>query len=377
MPPRPHTILYVDDEPSNLATFKYCFGERFEVLVAQSGDEALKILAAQPVAVMMADQRMPGMTGAQLCQAARERFPDVVRMIVTAYADVTAAVEAINSGQVLRYVFKPWREEQMADVLRIGVEAYELGVLLRDLQTRMLQHEQQATINYVLRTVLHELKAPAKAAHMNLHWMADTLRGLAQGAQAAPMQQQAAFTGMLAAAQEALDSIKLIVQRIDGFRRGEPAGRPTGATADLTRAVQAAVSIVGPELRRRAEVDLQLTEVPLVAAEAAQLNQILVNLLSNAVEALPLGQAEHNLVTVRTSVRDGQAFVEIEDTGPGIPAELLPRIFDPFVSTKSDDPARGFGLAVVRDVVHELGGEITARSEVGTGSCFTVTLRLA
>ena len=376
-PARSHAILYVDDEPANLTAFRYCFADRFEVLTAANGDEALALMAAQPVAVLLADQRMPGMTGAELCATARERFPDVVRMIVTAYADIGAAVEAINRGQVLRYIFKPWREEQMAELLRLGLEAYEVGVLLRQTQVRMLQHEQQATITYVLGSVLHELSNPASALEADLHYVEDSLRGLVQPSEPMAPELRTRLASVHAAARDAVVSVKDLRERIHRFRGGEPASPVAMPPADLNRAVQAAVAIVGVDLRRRARLDLQLDPVPPVAAEATQLSRILVNLINNAAEAIEPGQAEHHQVKVRTSVRADRAVLEVEDTGVGIPPELLPRIFEPFVSTKGDDPARGFGLAVTRDLVDRLRGDIAVRSEPGRGTCFIVTLPLA
>jgi signal transduction histidine kinase len=376
-PARPHAVLYVDDEPANLTAFTYCFAERFEILTAQSGAEALQIMEARPVAVLLADQRMPNMTGVELCAAARERFPDVVRMIVTAYADIGAAVAAINSGQVLRYIFKPWREEQMAEVLRLGLEAYEVGVLLRQTQSRMLQHEQQATITYVLGSVLHELSNPATSLEVDLHLIADTLRGLVEPGARVPPELREELVGLHAVARDAVVSIKDLRERIHSFRRGEQDSPVAEPPADLNRAVQAAVAIVGADLRKHATLELQLGAVAPVAAEATQLSRILVNLLNNAVEAIESVGPADNRITVRTAVRAGHACLEVEDTGAGIPAELLPRIFEPFVSTKSNDPARGFGLAVTRDLVQRLRGDIEVRSEPGRGTCFTVTLPLA
>src|SRR5678815_933321 len=113
-------VLYVDDEAANLTSFAYCFDDQFLVRTAGSAEEAMLILSREPVALLLADQRMPGMTGAQLCALARERHPDVVRMIVTAYADIGDAVAAINTGQVARYILKPWREEAMLEILQLG-----------------------------------------------------------------------------------------------------------------------------------------------------------------------------------------------------------------------------------------------------------------
>jgi signal transduction histidine kinase len=376
-PAKQHAILYVDDEPANLTAFTYCFADRFEVLTAASGEAALTLMEARPVAVLLADQRMPGMTGAELCAVARERFPDVVRMIVTAYADIGAAVEAINRGQVLRYVFKPWREEQMAELLRLGLEAYEVGVLLRQTQVRMLQHEQQATIAYVLGSVLHELSNPASALATGLHWIEDSLRGLVQSREAMSPELRVSLASLHEAARDAVVSATELRERIHRFRGGEPASPMAAAPADLNRAVQAAVAIVGADLRKHARLELQLGVVPWVAAEATQLSRILVNLLTNAGEAVAPGSPEQNQVTVRTAVRGANAILEVEDSGAGIPPELLARIFEPFVSTKSNDPVRGFGLAVTRDLVERLHGNIAVRSEPGQGTCFSLTLPLA
>src|SRR5688572_7546072 len=108
-----YPILFVDDEPQNLVVFRYAMEEHFTVLTAPSGPAALQILQQQQVAVLLADQRMPEMTGVELCAAAREMQPEAVRIIITAYADIHAAIDAINKGAVSRYLVKPWRNEEL------------------------------------------------------------------------------------------------------------------------------------------------------------------------------------------------------------------------------------------------------------------------
>jgi signal transduction histidine kinase len=370
--PPARTILYVDDEPANLSVFEYCFRDRFELVTARGGEEALAILARQPIAVLLTDQRMPGMTGAELCAAARERFPDVVRMIVTAYADIGAAVAAINSGQVSRYVVKPWREEQMADILSAGIEAYVLGVTIRELQVRMLQSEQQATTSFVLGRVLHELSQPLTVARAGMTYVSDCVGALAR-ADALPPAARLDLAELQAAVHDTQAAVEEAAARLHRFRQGEqPAAREV--SVELNRAVEAALAIIGGELRRRARVKLELGVTPPVAADPAELSQILMNLLTNAADAVGGGRPQENVITIRTMVRGERVLLEVEDTGPGIAPELLPRIFEPFVSTKDDDVPRGLGLAVVRDLVRRRGGEIQARSEPGRGSCFAVEL---
>ncbi|HEX4462373.1 MAG TPA: hybrid sensor histidine kinase/response regulator [Polyangia bacterium] len=371
---RGYKILYVDDEAANSTSFKYCFDELFDVVTAPSGDAALALMATTPMAVLLADQRMPGMSGVELCRIVRERHPDVVRVIVTAYSDVTAAVAAINAGQVSRYLFKPWREEQMAEVLRAAIEAHQLGVMTRELQVRLLQSEQQATTTYLLGRVLHELANPAATVNTNVEWIADSLTGLARRVSELPADLGALVTEVLTAARETAVASRELVGRIDRFRRGDSPAAPRSST-DLKRALDAALAIVEREIRQRAELVIDVEEVAPVAAEATQISQIVVNLLMNAVEALTTDGARR--VAIRVFAEDDRAVLQVEDSGAGIAAELLPRVFEPFVSTKTQDVARGFGLAVVHEIVSTLGGDVQVTSEPGRGATFTVRLPFA
>jgi signal transduction histidine kinase len=371
---RGYKILYVDDEAANLTSFKYCFDELFDVVTAASGEEALRLLGQTPMAVLLADQRMPGMSGVELCRLVRERHPDVVRVIVTAYSDVTAAVAAINAGQVSRYLFKPWREEQMAEVLRAAIEAHQLGVMTRELQVRLLQSEQQSTTTYLLGRVLHELANPAATVNTNVEWIADSLTGLSRRAAELPPDLGALVAEVLTAARETALASRELVGRIERFRRGESPAQPRSST-DLKRAVDAALAIVEREIRQRAELILDIEDVAPVAAEATQISQIVVNLLMNAVESLERDRERR--VSVRVFAEAERAVLEVEDSGAGIAPELLPRVFEPFVSTKTQDVARGFGLAVVHEIAQALGGEIAVQSEPGRGTTFTVRLPFA
>lgn len=371
---RGYKILYVDDEAANLTSFKYCFDELFDVVTAASGDEALLRLGQEPMAVLLADQRMPGMSGVELCRLVRERHPDVVRVIVTAYSDVTAAVAAINAGQVSRYLFKPWREEQMAEVLRAAIEAHQLGVMTRELQVRLLQSEQQSTTTYLLGRVLHELANPAATVNTNAEWIADSLTGLSRRAAELPPDLGALVADVLVAARETAMASRELVGRIERFRRGDSPAQPRSST-DLKRAVDAALAIVEREIRQRAELTIDIEDVAPVAAEATQISQIVVNLLMNAVESLERDRERR--VSIRVFAESDRAVLQVEDSGSGIAPELLPRVFEPFVSTKTQDVARGFGLAVVHELAQTLGGEVGVTSELGRGTTFTVRLPFA
>jgi LytS/YehU family sensor histidine kinase len=107
------TILYVDDEPDNLVTFKATFRRDYNIITSVSGKEALQILDKNTVDLVLTDQRMPEMSGVQLLEKVRDQFPDIVRIIVTGYSDIEAVIGAINNGGVFRYITKPWDEREL------------------------------------------------------------------------------------------------------------------------------------------------------------------------------------------------------------------------------------------------------------------------
>jgi two-component system, NtrC family, response regulator HupR/HoxA len=119
-------LLLVDDEEAVLSLVPQLFEGEFPVLTARSGEAALEVLAAHEVGVVLADQRMPGMKGTELLKRVAAQRPDVVRMLLTAYADVDSLLEAINSGRVYQFVVKPWDNRDLATVVRRAMETYRL-----------------------------------------------------------------------------------------------------------------------------------------------------------------------------------------------------------------------------------------------------------
>ncbi len=133
-------ILIVDDESDNLDAFRFNFRKVFQILTATSGDEALAILRETDVAVIVTDQRMPKMTGLELLRAARPLRPDAVGLILTAYTDVEVLIEAINLGQIYRYITKPWDAKEVRGVLQQALERFHLQRENRRLEEQLRQY---------------------------------------------------------------------------------------------------------------------------------------------------------------------------------------------------------------------------------------------
>jgi response regulator RpfG family c-di-GMP phosphodiesterase len=120
-----HPNLLVDDEPEILFSLRGLLRMEFELYTAESGAEALEILHRQPVHVIMTDQRMPQMTGVELLRRAQGECPEAIRIVFTGYADIKAVIDAINQGQVYRYLTKPWDPDELVSVLHEACDQYD------------------------------------------------------------------------------------------------------------------------------------------------------------------------------------------------------------------------------------------------------------
>ncbi|MBU4177420.1 MAG: response regulator [Desulfurivibrionaceae bacterium] len=121
-------VLYVDDEEINLVNFRETLCDEFEIFTAGSGKEALALLAREgEMALVVSDQRMPGMSGIELLTEIRAMCPDTIRMIISAYTEIHELIEAINKAEVYRYFVKPWKEDQLRLTIGNAVGTYALG----------------------------------------------------------------------------------------------------------------------------------------------------------------------------------------------------------------------------------------------------------
>ncbi len=173
-------------------------------------------------------------------------------------------------------------------------------------------------------------------------------------------------------ARVAVERIRKIVRGLTAFSRNDDESR---SSIELTRVLELAIGLTSNEIRHRATLVKQFGSPPYVLANEARLGHVFINLLINAAEAIPEGNADRHQIRISTRAdAAGWAVVEIQDNGVGIPRELIGRVFDPFFTTKAVGQGTGLGLSICHGIVRSLGGDITVRSEVGKGSTFVVAL---
>ncbi|MBL7828679.1 MAG: histidine kinase [Saprospiraceae bacterium] len=187
-------ILYVDDEPENLFSFQAAFRRFFDVLTAENAEDAINLLEKEPIAVLLCDQRMPGITGAELLALAKDRWPKVVRILVTGYSDMSVVVEAINKGNTYYYVTKPWNTEELRLILQNAKAKWQL-----ETEYEALVVEKHLIEKKALEAEKAAIEARWSALHGKLqpHFLFNALNTIPQLIRAHP-EQATAFTLALA-----------------------------------------------------------------------------------------------------------------------------------------------------------------------------------
>src|SRR5687768_17932595 len=153
-----HTILVVDDEPDVVKSVQDLLRYDYRVLGATSAAEGLKIMEENEVHCVMTDQRMPETTGVEFLTHVRGEHPDAVRLLFTGYADIRAVIDAINQGNVFRYITKPWDPDELQTVIRQAVERYDMMVERKKLLTILQQQNKELERTNVELVRANELK---------------------------------------------------------------------------------------------------------------------------------------------------------------------------------------------------------------------------
>jgi signal transduction histidine kinase len=368
-------ILFVDDDEANLIVFEAACGEEFSVLLASSADAAMKHMHTEEVGVIVADQRMPGTTGVELLERVRHEYPDTVRMLITAYSDIQAAIGAINRGHVRRYLRKPWEPGELKTELADALDIYAMSRKLAALEVRLRETERVYALGVVVASIAHELRNPMMLVTTGLSFLeseVDRLRELPAAREFKARLDEMASS--IVDTRTGIDGVLDIVRGIELPTKSDP-NILTDAT-DFAEVLRLSLRLVSSELKRSASLELDVTGAPRVHASATRLGQVVLNLIVNALQAVSTRPRGQNVISVRLRSENGSAVLEVADNGVGIAESDSHRIFDPFFTTKAG-LGTGLGLAISKKIVEDLDGTLTADRDPRLGGArFTVRLPL-
>ncbi len=370
---RAYPVLYVDDERANLVAVRYALDGMFELLTASNGEEALRLLAENSaIAVLLCDQRMPGMDGVSVCEAARRVRPDAIRIMISAYADLHAAIDAINRGQVSRYVRKPFQNEDLVEILRTAIELVHIQRTLQDMEVRLLRVGQNPSGAAVEADVTDELARLVGELRLKAERSSALAGAAALSLDESPPRPREILDEIAEVANDTSSLARQLEDLVERLRQAEAESSPD-AYCFVDRVVESTTGILRPEVQRVARLRVISESSPRVRMDPSVLGQVLTNLLLNAAQALHGRSRDDASITVHVAEQNGRALLTVSDDGPSVPPELAALVLDSSVS--GTDGGSGLGLTVVREMVARAGGTVNVASSAG-GTTFTVDLPL-
>ena len=363
-------VMIVDDEPGmRMAVERALEGRRLafpefeaalelEVIGAESGEQALSIIAQDQVDLLLLDHKLPGLSGLEVLHRLAEKPSDLITIMITAYASLETAISATKRG-AYDFLAKPFTPEE----LKAAVNKAAKHLLLQREARRLAEEKRRVRFEFV-SVLAHELKAPLAAVEQYL--------GLLEDPELAPDSRQKMIERSRARIQAMR---KLILDLLDLTRLESGQKKRELAEHNLVEIAAAVIETQTPTADERGiSIQLQAPERIIIPADRWELETILMNLVSNAVKY----NLDQGRVEVRLEDRPGSASIRVADTGIGIAEEDQQRLFKEFARVVSGQTEKiagsGLGLSIVKKIAALYDGKIKLESRPGRGSVFEVEL---
>jgi two-component system probable response regulator PhcQ len=377
-------ILYVDDEEKSLKYFARAFEEQFRILTATNAQDGLKLLEQHQdeIGLLMTDQRMPGEKGTWLLEKARQLRPRIVRVLATAFSDMDAAIAAVNTGAIYKYVTKPWDPPLLETTLKRGLEFF------------IVQRERDQLLKEKM-SVLHDIMITDRVISLGLlaaglsHHVRNSLVAVKTFLDLAParlreenidlnnLQNPDFWKGYYQSVQGQIEKINQMLKDLwsvseQSVTEFEDKVRLSEVLHDVLASQKSGLASKKLHVENRIPNDL-----PELTVNRAKFQRMFELLLKDEIVCLPPGSR----ITLSASPKNNDLppdnpgiEIIVQDNGPGLPKEALRTVFDPF-ALRTDSPLEyGINLMAVYFIVHHHGGRIEAQSEEGRGTTFRILL---
>ena len=353
-------VLYVDDEVNNLMGFKASFRLNYTILIAQNNEEALEHLKNHPdIRVIFSDQRMPDVTGVEFFESIRGDYPKPIRILITGYTDVEAVINAINLGNVFRYVKKPWTEADIDTAINEANKFYVANQLMESKNAELqIAYDELDKFAY---SVTHDMRNPL----LSILGAVEVSREIDDIGE---------VREMLQLIKESVGNLDAYIQNIHDYYNVNR-GQLQISELDFKDIVEEQLETHRLTAKlKKVNFSTRIVQNEAFRGDAMSMKIILNNLLSNAFKYQKKDRSNKN-VELDISVDSGELTMSIKDNGIGISGNHIGDIFNMFFRATSQDVGSGFGLYNVKDALLKLNGEIKVDSVVNEGTTFTVKVR--
>jgi two-component system probable response regulator PhcQ len=377
-------LLYVDDEEKSLKYFQRAFGGTFRVLTATSAAEGMRVLEAERggVALILTDQRMPGETGVQFLEKTRQLHPRAIRILVTAFSDLNAAIDAVNTGAIYKYITKPWDVPMLEITLKRAIEFYivqnDRDLLLREKLSAL--HKLVITDRVIgLGVLAAGLGHHIRNAFVAIRTFIDLAPEMLHREQAdfEELRHPEFWTTFYSKVQQKVESV---VQLLNGL---DLASVSPERVREATVRLPELVADVWNDYRDRfAEAGLNAeflipSSLPELVVDERRFRQLIELLFREALINLSQGN-RLSLEATQVTLPGGDEGIRLRvaDDGPGLPADAVASLFDPFFLRVDEPQEFGINLMACYFIVYHHGGRIDVEQTPGRGLTLNLQLPL-
>lgn len=359
MKPAAPVVLIIDDESSIRDGCRQALEKSgYTVLDAEKGDEGIKIARTAKPDIALIDLKMPGISGMEIIEIFSRDVPDTVLVMITGYATIVSAVEAIQKG-TYDYLPKPFSPDQLRAVVRRAIEHRNLKI-----EARRLREEKERMEKSFITFVSHEMRSPLVVIRQYI----EALKAVAGERLEKDMAE------IIERCSARIQSLETLIEHwLDISRIGEGSFAWKKEPLNLIQLIERSADEMAPLCKEkgiRLTVDLP-DQLPEILGDQESLLRVFTNIIGNGTKYTP----ENGNIVLSASVDDHYVMVRIADTGTGIPADKLPLIFEPFYRVRGKEECQrgsGLGLTFCKKIMELHGGVITADSREGRGSTFLV-----
>ncbi|MEA5571089.1 sensor histidine kinase [Calothrix sp. UHCC 0171] len=412
LPAQENTILVVDDTPTNLQVLFDLLSEHgYRVAIAKNGETALQRLQTSQPSLILLDVMMPGIDGFETCQRikANPSTWDIPVFFMTALSDSVDKVKGFSLGAV-DYITKPIQNEEVLARIQVHLQlrnttrimeqrTQELQQTLKNLQQaqlQLVQGEKMSALGQLVAGIAHEINNPVNFIHANLSHVREYVQDLLEFIclyqhhypQPVPeIQKRAAeldveflqqnLRKILNSMEIGSDRIRDLVLSLRNFSRLDEA---ECKQVDIHEGIENTLLILQHRLKAKLkfpaiQIIRDYAQLPKIECYPSQINQVFMNIFSNAIDALEEARIDSPTITIRTSMIAGWVTVSIADNGVGIPEEIRSKLFNPFFTTKPVGKGTGLGLSISYQIITEKhGGKIDCYSTLGQETEFLVQI---
>ena len=347
-------ILIIDDDPGACETLSDIMeDEGYKVLTIERGLQGVEQIKTRFFNVVLLDIILPDVSGIEVLKAIKKINAEVCVIIITGYARLENAVEALNNGADA-YINKPINIEEVKLVIKREVERQTLFWEKKRLEHQLLQSEKLAGIGILASGIAHEINNPL----CGIRGMAETIL------EEENMETIKEYTNIII---KYSDMAAEIVRGLIGYVRTSEAN--DFESVNINEKLNDVIKIFKHSTKfEDVEIITDYQTIPLIRANSGEIQQVFVNLINNAVQAMN----RKGRLVFSTMTSGDYVEIKVMDNGPGIPKGHINKIFDPFFTTKEVGKGKGLGLNIVHRIVTKYYGSIEVESEEGKGTTFTV-----